>query len=274
MYSNQLNVSQNSTAEEELGSSYHRARTLYLVRHGEAQHNVLEAQAQEIARKEAAALGLSDEATAALVEKRREAVLLDPALRDAPLTDRGCEHALQCARRLQALIDRDITHAPTEALVSPLSRTLETCRIILDNLEPKIEQAHIRPEIQERQTQYPPDTPLRNESALLQYTKKGDRYVMEHIAEVSGTDVADECRARESREMLRQRASKLFDLLMKMNRRHLLIVSHKGYLRELERGLLGLSEDKSPLFANGELRVYKVIFTRGDRRLNRVDRIF
>ena len=76
---------------------------------------------------------------------------------------------------------------------------------------------------------------------------------------------------RESKQMLRERASKLFDLLLEMEHLHLLLVSHKGYLRELERGLLGLTD--SPLFDNAELRVYRVVFTRGDRALESVERV-
>jgi broad specificity phosphatase PhoE len=100
-----------------------------------------------------------------------------------------------------------------------------------------------------------------------------DRFVIDHIGTVSGEDVDDECQARESREMLRERAYNLFPLLLQMSRRHLLIISHKGYLRELERGLLGLSPEDSPLFGNGELRVYKVVFTRGDRKLESLKRL-
>jgi broad specificity phosphatase PhoE len=251
---------------------YHRPRTIYLVRHGEAIHNVLEDQAQQHAREEALARGLSEQETLELVEERRQAVLHDPALRDAPLTDRGRQQAKDCALQLQRLIDGGITHAPTEAMVSPLSRTLETCHILLDILEPKIQQAHIRPEIQERKTQYPPDTPRRS-SALFQYTQQMDRFVIDNISTVSGQDVEQECQARESKEMLRQRACNLVPLLLQMNRRHLLIVSHKGYLRELERGLLGLSPKESPLFGNGELRVYKVVFTKGDRTLKSLERL-
>jgi len=259
-------------------SSLHRPRTIYLVRHGEAIHNVLEVEAQKQALEEARALGLSDDDTNALVDERRQAVLHDPSLRDAPLTDKGREQAKECAIRLQELINNGtMPHPPTEAMVSPLSRTLETCRIMLDHLEPKIKCAHIRPEIQERVTYFPPDTP-RRVSALVRYTQESCRF---HI--VDGDPIWDqhqkeeieaECLARESREMLRERAKQLLPLLVKLNKhRHILIVSHKGYLRELERGLLGLSPEDSPLFKNGEVRVYKVLFTKGDRKLESLERL-
>ena len=84
-------------------------------------------------------------------------------------------------------------------------------------------------------------------------------------------DIENETVARESKEMLRERASKLFDLLMEMQHRHVMIVSHKGYLREVERGLFGLTD--SPLFSNAELRVYRVVFTKGDRTLESLERL-
>jgi len=259
---------------------YHRPRTLYLVRHGEAVHNVLEDEAQQRAKEEAVALNLSPQQTEALIEERRQAVLLDPSLRDAPLTDVGRQQARDCAQQLQRLIQEGvIKHAPSEAMVSPLSRTLETCQIMLQGFEPKIQQAHIRSEIQERQTRYPPDTPRRT-SALVRYTEQmatssrfviGENYKGGDCSSSpphDGGEFSAPIVVQETKEMLRERAYNLLPLLLQMNhRRHWLIVSHKGYLRELERGLLELSPEESPLFGNGELRVYKVVFTKGDRKL-------
>lgn len=141
----------------------HRRRTLYLVRHGEAVHNVLEAKAQETARLESQSMNLSKEETHARMEAQRQAILQDPSLRDARLTDKGRQQARDCGKRLQELIDQGLTHPPTEAMVSPLARTLETCQLILDSVNPDIK-AHIRPELQERQTHFPPDTPRRHSS--------------------------------------------------------------------------------------------------------------
>ena len=247
-------------------SALHRRRTLYLVRHGEAVHNVLEAKAQAQALVEAQALQLSDEETKALQEERRKAVLHDVSLQDAPLTDNGRQQAFECGKRLQQLIDEGRVHAPTEAMVSPLHRTMETCEILLDTVNPDIK-AHIRPEIQERITLLPPDTVRKRGSLFRCMEDKSGRFIMNF----TNRDVLEECQARESQEMLRERAAKLFHLLMEMEHRHLLIVSHKGYLRELERGLLGLTD--SPLFGNAELRVYRVIFTKGARTLESVERL-
>ena len=245
----------------------HRRRTLYLVRHGEAAHNVKEAAAQK-AEKE----------TYERMEEARQNVLKDSSLRDAPLTDMGKQQAVECAQRIQEIIEQGNLHPPSEAMVSPLTRTLETCDILLDQLQLNDAiKAHVRPELQERQTQYPPDT-ARCRQSLLKYSKLNDNLSLSkfHFSgsidyEVTKNDVETESQVRESKEMLRERASKLFHLLMEMDHRHILIVSHKGYLRELERGLLGLTD--SPLFKNAEARVYRVVFTKGDRQLDSVERV-
>lgn len=246
----------------------HRRRTLYLIRHGEAAHNVLEAQAQEAARLEAEAEGLTPEQVSDRMEAARRAVLLDTSLRDAPLTDVGREQARAAARKLQGIIDLGALHAPTEAMCSPLSRCLETCQILLENAKVR---AHIRMELTERKTQYPADTakPL---DELLRCTSNDDRFVVNHIEALSPERVQAEAAIRESKEMLRERAGQMFDLLMEMEHRHVLVVSHKGFLRELERGLLELPD--SPLFGNCELRVYRVIFTTGERELHHLERLY
>lgn len=257
--------------DHQQSSGLHRQRTLYFIRHGEALHNVREAQAQQQANAEAKTLHLSPEETRLKMEAARQAVLLDASLRDAPLTELGRQQARECGKKLQALIDQGTIHPPTEAMVSPLTRTLQTCHIILDTLQPDIK-AHIREELQERQTQYPPDT-AKSRRSIFQYSQANDRFLMDHIETetLSKKDTDEEAKIRESKEMLRERAAMLFDLVMQMDHRHIMIVGHKGYLRELERGLLGLED--SPLFGNAELRVYQVCFTRGERSLDSIDRV-
>lgn len=260
------------TLEKMASSGLHRQRIIYLVRHGEALHNVEEHKAQEAALQECLALDLSQEETLERMEQARKSVLEDPSLRDAPLTEKGRQQAADCALRLQEILDqhKGTLPPPSEAMVSPLTRTLQTCDILLDRVRLDDVTAHIRPEIQERQTHYPPDSP-RSRTSILRYSQSNDRFSMNLDLVVSEEDIQEEMRVRESKEMLRERASKLFDLLLEMNDLHVLIVSHKGYLRELERGLLGLTD--SPLFENAELRVYRVVFTRGDRSLESIERV-
>jgi broad specificity phosphatase PhoE len=254
-----------STTENGLG--LHRRRTLYLMRHGEAEHNVLEAIAQKKAKEEAEKLNLSPEETFEMMEEARKSVLTDVSLLDAQLTDRGRQQAKEASKKLRELIDRNHIHHPNEAMCSPLSRCLETCKIMLEDSDFK---AHIRPEIAERRTQYPPDKP-KSLDQLLRCTRDDDRFSIQNLEKMSAEKINDEAMVRESKEMLRERANEMFDLLMECEHRHVLVMSHKGFLRELERGLLEMPE--SPLFENCELRVYRVIFTTGDRELFNLERI-
>jgi len=252
----------------------HRRRTLYLIRHGEAKHNVLEAKAQDAAKREAEILNLGPEETYQKMEAARRAVLHDVSLRDAPLTDRGRQQAREAGEKIQRLISSGKVHEPTEALCSPLSRCIETCQILLEGTELN---AHIRHEITERQTQLPPDTP-RSLIELLRTTRDDERFVVNHLEKLSHSMIEEEddeeeeeaC-TPESKRMLRERANKMFDLLMELEHRHIIVVSHKGFLRELERGLFQIPD--SPLFGNCELRVYRVCFTKGDRSLSHVERL-
>ena len=340
-------------------SPLHRRRTLYLIRHGEALHNVKEREAQQAVLQEINQQGqqllLSTEEIQRRLEEARQAVLQDKTLFDAPLTQKGRQQAKQAGQTLARIVQQGIAPPPTEAMVSPLTRCLQTAKIVLSqeiiymdkgsahcnnntdnsndnsndnnkdnninninhntdnnsnhhnnhqNNPSKALLVHIRPEITERQTQYPPDTP-QTPDQLYHWTQQQvlihdsehkhnntwddkDKTTMStpttstpttstptsytptfqfHAKALTGHALAVE----ESRTQLRQRAHNLFDVLMEMNHRHILIISHKGYLREMERGLLGLTD--SPLFENAEVRVYRVVFTHGERRLNSVERL-
>jgi len=185
------------------------------------------------------------------------------------LTETGKDQAHRAGEGLCKLIENGIAKAPTEAMVSPLCRCLETASIILKTEQVANITTHIRSELRERQTQYPPDKPRPlDRSRLLLFTKNGEH---KFVTEDQGTIKDHELTVEESRAMLRQRANKLFDLLLDMDHLHIMIVSHKGYLRELERGLLQIEDSK--LFGNGEIRIYRVNFTHGDRKLASVERL-
>ncbi len=260
-------IQHSSTETIDSGLGLHRRRTIYLIRHGEAEHNVLEAEAQKKAKEEAERLNLPPEEIIERMEEARKSVLNDASLRDAKLTEKGRQQAKEASTHLHELIESGKIHHPTEAMCSPLSRCLETCKILLEDADFK---AHIRPEIAERRTLYPPDKPEPLDK-LLMATRDDDRFSIEHIEQLSPDAISNEAMVRESKEMLRERANEMFDLLMECKHRHVLVVSHKGFLRELERGLLEMPE--SPLFSNCELRVYRVVFTMGDRELHHIERI-
>ena len=266
-------VSRTDEEKDEPGDAskkLHRRRTLYLIRHGEAEHNVLEAEAQRRAEMEGESLRLPRKDILERMERARQDVLTDWALRDASLTEAGKQQARNTRRKLEQMIQDNDVHHPTEAMCSPLTRCLQTCKILLEGSDVS---AYIRPEISERRTLLPPDTakPLEEMLRYTRYSEFSD-FNTDHMKRQSESNATPESTtAVESKEMLRERAGEMFHLLMECNHRHVLVVSHKGFLRELERGLLEIPD--SPLFGNCEMRVYRVVFTMGDRRLVQSERI-
>jgi broad specificity phosphatase PhoE len=139
----------------------HRRRTLYLVRHGEAVHNVQEKQAQDKARQQAIAQGITSESEIQQrMETARKAVLQDPTLFDAPLTQLGQQQAQQAAQKLLQIIHNGIALPPTEAMVSPLTRCLQTIDIILN--EQRIQVVQDTPKEEQPDDDTPPTTTTSN----------------------------------------------------------------------------------------------------------------
>jgi broad specificity phosphatase PhoE len=268
---------QNSARKEQHDSSS-QTFIVYLMRHGEASHNVKEKAAKQLALEQAIAEGLapdSDE-TRRRMETARAEVLYDERLFDAPLSQQGREEAKVTSNKLRELIREHQLPPPREVLVSPLTRTLETANLVF----PENNNIHVREELRERCTGKPPDT--RSPSDLLRSRESFKRFSMDRLqflsqmqfdfgqvrldgyedaihpsskrscsisSEYSGTE--------EDKEMLRVRTKKLIDLLAESQERSIAVVTHKGYLRELERGQFG-----KPLageFQNCEIRVYRVI---------------
>lgn len=284
-FKNKRPIMQSSHVSMQLPSdTLHRSRVLYLIRHGQAVHNVREKEAMEKARNECIANEIPKVETEKIVDKARQSVLHDTSLFDAELTDLGREQAHTTGEILRKIIDDDENHGhipkPTEAMVSPLSRCLETAGIVLKHInvedDDHFTRALIVPDLCERKTLYPPDT-YKSVKSLLRYSN--DKFGSTNAFTVDEESLRDrymedsQCVEIETKTMLRERASKLFDLIINTKSdTHILFVSHKGYLREFERGLLGIAD--SPLFDNAELRVYHVTFTRGDRVLDSVERMY
>mmetsp|Transcript_3972 Transcript_3972/g.6252 ORF Transcript_3972/g.6252 Transcript_3972/m.6252 type:complete len:316 (+) Transcript_3972:117-1064(+) len=130
---------------------------LYLIRHGEAEHNIEEKKAMAEARRKAVeeeGLPEDDPKVAELVEAARKSVLNDEKLRDARLSDFGKHEAEEARQKLQNIVKEKFLPPPSYVLVSPLTRTLETCDIIF----PDHNSIHVRGDLCERQTGKPPDT--------------------------------------------------------------------------------------------------------------------
>ncbi|CAJ1943573.1 unnamed protein product [Cylindrotheca closterium] len=232
--------------------------TLFLIRHGEASHNVLEKLAKEEALQQALKEGLKadDDLTKERVELARQRVLLDDNLFDAPLSDLGKEEARGARAALASLSDAENLPFPEEILVSPLTRTLETANLVF----PHHSNVHVREELRERCTGKPPDT--RSPTDQLRSRISFSRFSMDRLAELTTLQHSqqqyEKQKKEENKSMLRERTRQLFRLLAECppTQKSIAVVTHKAYLRELERGPFGNPE--SPEFKNGEIRVYKI----------------
>lgn len=281
-----------------------RTCLVYLIRHGEAEHNVLEKAAKQRAKDQAEANGLSPEQVQECMEQARVAVLTDENLRDANLSVEGREDAERARHRLNDLVELHGLSAPSKVLVSPLSRTLETADLIF----PHHDTIQVREEIQERQTGKPCDCrrsssalatmpPFRrfqmealrqssflssnqdsscytssdNDSSSEEEEEEGQHHPFSSSGKVTSSSHRwkSDCRhdrphqaldrrpsdviGEEDKATLRVRTQKLLGLLDEPS---IAVVTHKGYLRELERGTLGQPDAKE--FDNGEIRVYRI----------------
>ena len=247
--------------------------TLYLIRHGEAMHNAKEKLAKEQARKDAEAEGLSPEEVQERIEAAQMAVLDDDTFFDAPLSEAGKLEAETARETMKALQERGFPPVD-EVYVSPLQRALQTAAIIF----PDCDNVHVREDLRERKTGRACD--LRHTAEFLSERGSFSRFSMVQLRTRSLTssmleelrssiqmkdddddDVDEYMKERdkaivEEKAALRERTKRLARFLMETDHRVLAAVTHKAYLRELERGTFG-KEDATE-FSNCEVRVYKV----------------
>eukprot|EP00322_Chrysochromulina_rotalis_P028528 CAMPEP_0115853734 /NCGR_PEP_ID=MMETSP0287-20121206/13658_1 /TAXON_ID=412157 /ORGANISM="Chrysochromulina rotalis, Strain UIO044" /LENGTH=319 /DNA_ID=CAMNT_0003307823 /DNA_START=16 /DNA_END=975 /DNA_ORIENTATION=+ len=247
---------------------------LYLIRHGEAEHNVREKMAKDATKAEAVSRGLDPHGPEVMeaMEQARKAVLQDCQLCDPPLSDAG--KAMAAAPR-KAL---DVLHAgglppPSCVLVSPLQRTLQTAALVF----PGHDKVLVCEALKERQTLLACDT----RSSAEELVKRGT-FAHMNLSEIvredekrkelrrSATAVeSSEDSEAEDKNMLRLRTLQVLELLEEQrNHQSVALVGHKGYLRELERGPFCRTDATE--CSNGEVRVYKISVIReagGDRRV-------
>jgi broad specificity phosphatase PhoE len=251
---------------------------LFLIRHGEASHNVEEKLAKQRALELASKRGFAEESKEAkqLIREARSAVLENPEFFDAPLSDLGVEQARLAAEQLQQWFNEsDELQPPLEIFVSPLQRTLKTAATIF----PGHDRVHVREELRERVTGRPADN--RSASLALMARKSFSRFsfrrlrlgswlekrdLADSFAEEEAEMIQDETRfyrrtssiadTVEDEERLCRRAKKLFSLLARSQYNSVAVVTHKGYLRSLEKSVFGQTDAEE--FDNCEIRVYRL----------------
>lgn len=221
-------------------------KIVYLVRHAEAVHNVEEQRAQSEAKR----LGKD-------VESARKNVLRDPALLDASLSAHGRNQVLEASSSFMNMLSRTHYSEPEIVFVSPLERTLQTAMLLF----PEHGNLHALEFLREKRTGLPCDErkPARELKRLFRNIDFQD---------VEFTD-AQNCegftyypRLQESNEDVALRAAPLLDFLRCQPSEAVAIVTHKGFLRELNKGpwadILDLEDGLSSVFGNAEVRVCEV----------------
>jgi len=266
----QLAVS-DEVKDEQASAQTRVVKTLYLVRHGEAVHNVLEKQAQKRAATEAEKLGhpKGSEAYDTMLEMARLAVLHDANQADPGLSDAGKAQALDARVEVKELATGPWQFPePTGVLVSPLFRTLQTAAAVF----PEHSNVRVHGLVRERRTGLACDelSPQREMCLHSDFTYMDFSNVLEAEAraeeeyELAAKFASDPRRNRsdsalpelEDKQKLRRRTAQLAELLLSTKDDALCLVTHKGYLRELERGPLG--RPKATEFGTCEVRIYEV----------------
>ena len=279
---------------ENMSSATTRERIMYLIRHGEAQHNVIEQEAMNRARSRSINDGYGPESPETLrrMEEARQHAIEDSRLSNCPLSDKGRDDAAHAKNLLENIIQENSLPPPTEVIVSPLKRALQTASIVF----PGHSNIRIRKEVRERLTGKPCDSmspgwerrrrhSLRNlmrespkssssdgnhastnissrlwMSKLASYPMRKASYLIKN----KGTFI------EEDNEMVRERIrTKLFALIEKSEHDSIALVTHKGTLRELERGPFGMVSASE--FGNGEVRVYRVRFSADEEDPSSID---
>jgi len=248
-------------------------KTVFLVRHGEALHNIAEKlalkEAQEALKDEEPP---NEELKREALEIARRSALTDEGLKDAPLSTKGHEQAEITAANVSKIIREEELKAPEAVFVSPLQRALQTAA----RMFPEHQEVHVCDLLRERCTGFPCDE--RSEVPSLR-SRKSFRHMSfdqvipddDEIVNLEDEEVMDEPPVFrrfhtwpliEEKFMLRQRTAGLGRLLQTTEAESVCIVTHKGFLRELERGPLGRTEASE--FGNCEVRVYEVCVSDGE----------
>jgi len=233
---------------------------VFLIRHGEAAHNVKEQRAKDDAKAECVARGLdvAIPETKSAMEEARKAVLHDDGMADPGLSSAG----KQCAAETRARIDELITGkqalpTPSRVLVSPLQRTLQTAALVFEG------HGNVRAceELRERQTGLACDQRSSAQSMCKRLSFKGIDFAQLLSIDDGDGGTASPSSGVEDKAMLRTRTNKaILELLEGAAERCVALVTHKGYLRELERG--PLCQPDATECANGEVRIYQIAITR------------
>lgn len=250
-----------------------RHKIIYLVRHAEAEHNILERQAVERAIAQGA-VRKQDQ------EKARKSVLQNPSLRDSPLSLRGRLQAQKSSQHLQELL-RTSSHEceakfqpPQVVLVSPLRRALMTATELFYSCEngPRFVALEI---LREKRTGLACDERSSVEDLRQQFPQVDFSDLTQSPSPDPGED----------NELVGKRTKAFLDnVLADVDEDFVAIVSHKAWLRELRHTLkssvdkhdldvdFDIQEWDQALYKNAEIRVANFSWNQDQRLVSIVSR--
>jgi len=232
-------------------------KIVYFVRHGEAIHNIAERAAKVQATQEATELGLQKGSASFndYLKSARAKVLSDETFRDAKLSELGKQQASDARKILENAAQAQGLPMPTRVLVSPLRRTLETACLAFPEF-----QVQVCDLLRERKTGLPCDdvglvSGGDSEASWLDdkkidFSQADTHRFAEQTREDEGTGLEDA-------SQLRQRTARLHKVLASIEDECICVITHKAWLRELERGPIG-REDATE-FETAEVRVYDIL---------------
>ena len=256
--------------------SVERHKIIYLVRHAEAEHNILE--------KEAVARAIASGAVKKCQqEEARKSVLRDPSLQDSPLSSSGKLQARESCQHLQELLRKSSQEEyksshkfmpPQVVLVSPLRRSLMTATEQFYNIEPRPRFVALEI-LREKRTGLACDE--RSSVAALEQE-------FPHV-DFSNLLVSTSPDPGEDNELVRKRTRQFLDeVLVNVEEGYVAIVSHKGWLRELRHTLkssvdsnqlqvdFDIKEWEETLYKNAEIRVAEFGWNRDGELVSIVSR--
>jgi len=151
--------------------------------------------------------------------------------------------------------------------VSPLQRALQTAAALFEgNIAVR---RHVREELEERHTGYACDTrhstnTLKARQSFMEFSFAviGRASAAKHERERRHAPGVEAIAAVEDKQQMRARTGLLAGLLEAVPEASVALVTHKGYLRELERGPLGRPDATE--CGNAEVRTYKVTLRLAD----------
>eukprot|EP00930_Biecheleria_cincta_P016211 TRINITY_DN13277_c0_g1_i2.p1 TRINITY_DN13277_c0_g1~~TRINITY_DN13277_c0_g1_i2.p1 ORF type:complete len:257 (+),score=49.23 TRINITY_DN13277_c0_g1_i2:216-986(+) len=186
-----------------------------------------------------------------MIRQARESVLQNAGFKDAGLSEAGKEQARAAGAKVRALTTAAFgLKRPEVMFVSPLQRTLQTAALM-----DCCGDVHVRELLRERVTGFPCDTRSRVDELRERQTFGCMNF--DHLNEfhdlVHESLEHDALAHVEDKPKLRLRAAKVADLLLETEAESICLVTHKGFLRELERGPFG--RPSASEFANSEVRV-------------------